>query len=117
MDQRKKVSPPELNISGVESSNHKYGGQKKHKGDSRGAVEYMYYSKEEYKGLSSDQRAELFNKKEVRVHRPAENKVRYLGGGATDEMVKQVSTLVAVMKSAPEAAGIYNPSTNSKTLH
>ena len=47
MDQRKKVSPPELNISGIESPNHKYGGQKKNKGDSRGAVEDVYYSKDE----------------------------------------------------------------------
>ena len=39
MNQSKKVSPPELNISGVESSNHKGGGQKKHKGVSGGAVE------------------------------------------------------------------------------
>ena len=34
----KKASPPELNISGVESSNHKVG-QKKLKGSSGGAVE------------------------------------------------------------------------------
>ena len=39
IDQSKKVSPPNLNISGVESSNHKGGGQKKRKGGSRGAVE------------------------------------------------------------------------------
>ena len=35
-------------------------------------------------------------------------------GSATDEMVKQVSALVGVMKSAPEAPGIATPSTNSK---
>ena len=39
IDQIKKVSPPELNISGVESSNHKVGGKKKRKGGSGGAVE------------------------------------------------------------------------------
>ena len=37
--QSKKVSRPELNISGVDSSNHKGGGQKKRKGVSGGAVE------------------------------------------------------------------------------
>ena len=39
IDQVKKVSSPEMNISGVESSNHKGGGQKKRKGGSRGALE------------------------------------------------------------------------------
>ena len=39
INQRKKVSLLELNISGVESSNHKGGGQKKHKGGSGRAVE------------------------------------------------------------------------------
>ena len=43
IDQKKKASPPELNISGVDSSNHK-GGQNKLKGSSVGAVEYVYYS-------------------------------------------------------------------------
>ena len=38
IDQRKKVSPPDLNIYGVESSNHKGGGQKNFKGGSGGAV-------------------------------------------------------------------------------
>ena len=46
IDQSKKVSPPEMNISGVESYNHKGGGKKKLKGDSGGAVEDMYYFKE-----------------------------------------------------------------------
>ena len=62
IDQSKKVSPPELNISGVDSSNHKGGGKKKRKGGSGGAVEYVYYSKEEYKALYSDQRAALYKK-------------------------------------------------------
>ena len=84
MDQSKKVSPPELNISGVESSNHKYGGQKKHKGNSRGAVEYVYYSKEEYTALSYDQRAALYKKIQARVHKPAEKKIMHKGGGATN---------------------------------
>ena len=39
IDKSKKVSPPELDISGVESCNHKGGGQKKRKGRSGGAVE------------------------------------------------------------------------------
>ena len=34
IDQSKKVSPTDLNISGVESSNHKEGGEKKRKGSS-----------------------------------------------------------------------------------
>ena len=46
INQSKKVYPLELNISGVESSDHKGGGQKKRKGCSGGAVEYVYYSKE-----------------------------------------------------------------------
>ena len=62
IDQRKKVSPPELNISGVESSNHKGVGQKKRKGGSGGAVEYVYYSKEEYKALHYDHRVSLYKK-------------------------------------------------------
>ena len=37
------------------------------------------------------------------------------GGGATYEMVKQVTTMVAVMKSAPEAPGTATPKTKSKT--
>ena len=46
IDRNKKVSPPELNISGVELSNHKGGGQKKRKGGSGGSVEDVCYSKE-----------------------------------------------------------------------
>ena len=45
IDQIKKLSPPELNISGVESSNHKVGGQKKRKGGSEVPVEDVHYSK------------------------------------------------------------------------
>ena len=74
----------------------------------------MYYSKEEYKALYSDQRAALYKKRKVMEHKPAEKKVRSKGGGTTDELVKQVSTLVAVMKSAPEALGTATPSNNSK---
>ena len=44
--QSKKFYPPELNILGVDSSNHKGGGQKKRKGSSGGAVEDVYYSEE-----------------------------------------------------------------------
>ena len=75
IDQSNKVSPPELNISGVGSSNQKGGVQKKRKGGSRGYVEDVYYSKEEYKALSSDQIAALYKKRQARVHKPAENKV------------------------------------------
>ena len=45
INQINKVSPPELNISGVESFNHKLGEQKKRKGGSGGSVEDVYYSK------------------------------------------------------------------------
>ena len=45
IDQSKKVSPPELNIPGVDSSKHKVVGQKKRKGCIGGAVENVYYSK------------------------------------------------------------------------
>ena len=45
IDQSKKVSPPELNISGVELSNHEGGGQKKRKGGNGGVVEDVYYFK------------------------------------------------------------------------
>ena len=114
IDQSKKVSPPELNILGVESYNHKQGGQKKRKGGSGGDVEDVYYFKEEYKALSSDQRASLYKKRQARVHNPAENKVRSKKGGATDELAKQLSALVAVMKSSPEAPGTDTPTTNSK---
>ena len=55
INQSKKVSPTEMNISGVESSNHKGEGQKKRKAGSGGAVGEVYYSKEEYKALPSDQ--------------------------------------------------------------
>ena len=54
IDKSKKVFPPELNVSGVEKSNHKGGGQKKFKGVSGGAVEAVYYYNDEYKALSSD---------------------------------------------------------------
>ena len=39
IDQIKKVYPPEVNISGVDSYDHKGGGQKKRNGSSGGAVE------------------------------------------------------------------------------
>ena len=103
-----------MNISGVDSSNHKGGEQKKRKGRSGGAVEDVYYSKEEYKALYSDQRSELYKKRQARGHKPAEKKFRSKGGGATYDPVKQVSPLVAVMKSAPEAPGTATPTTNSK---
>ena len=70
-DQIKKYSPPELNISGVESSNHKRVVYKKRNGGSGGAVEDVYYSKEEYEALSSYQGAEFYKKKQARVHKPA----------------------------------------------
>ena len=73
----------------------------------------MYYSKEEYKALSSDQRAAIYEKRQARRYKPAHKKVRSKGGGATDDLVKQVSTLVAVMKSAPEAPGNVTLKTNS----
>ena len=73
----------------------------------------MYYSKEEYKGLYYDQRAALYKKIKARGHKPAEKKVRSKGGDATDKLVNQVSALVDVMKSAPEAPGTATPSTNS----
>ena len=63
IDQSKKVSPTELNISGVESSNHKWGRQKKKNGGSGGDVDDVYYSKEEYKAIYSYQRAALYNKR------------------------------------------------------
>ena len=74
----------------------------------------MYYSKEEYKSLSSDQRASLYKKIQSRVHKPVEKKIKPKGGGATYDLVNQVSALVAVMKAAPEAPGSATPSTNSK---
>ena len=114
IDKIKKVSPLELNISGVESSNHKVGGQKKRKGGIGGSVEEVYYSKEEYKALSSDPRASLYKKRQARGHKPTENKVMSKGGDASDDMVNQVSALVSVMKSAPEAPGTANPPINSK---
>ena len=43
INQSKKVSPTELNISGVESSNHKGVGQTKCKSGSGGAAEDVYY--------------------------------------------------------------------------
>ena len=74
--QRKKVSPPELNISGVDSSNQKVGGQKKRKVGSGGYVEDVYYYKEEYKALYSDHRSSLYKKRKARGNKPAEKKVR-----------------------------------------
>ena len=71
IDQSKKISPTELNISGVESSNHKGGEHEKRKGGSGGAVEYVYYSKEEYKALPSDQRAALHKKRQSKGHKTA----------------------------------------------
>ena len=82
INQSKNVSPPDLNISGIESYNRK-GGQKKRKGGSGGAVEDMYYSKEEYKTLSPDQILALYKKRQVRGHKPTKNKVKFKGGGAT----------------------------------
>ena len=58
----------------------------------------MYYSKEGYKALSYDQRASIYKKIQDRVHNPVEEKVRSKGGGSTDELVKQVSALVDIMK-------------------
>ena len=74
----------------------------------------MYCTKEEYKALFSDQRAALYKNRQDRGHKPAEKKVRSKGGGATDDLMKQVYALVAAMKSAPEAPGTSTPSTNSK---
>ena len=71
IDQVKKVSSPEMNISGVESSNHKGGGQNKLKGGSGGAFEDVYYSKEEYKALSSEQRSALYKRRQDRGHKPS----------------------------------------------
>ena len=58
-------------------------------GGSVGAIEGVYYSK---------------------GNKPAEKNVI----GATDDLVKQVSALVVVMESAPEAPVTATPSTNSK---
>ena len=113
IDKSKKVSAPDLNISGIESSNHKVGGQNKRKGGSGGAVEDVYYSKDEYKALYSNQGALLYKKRQARGAKPAEKNVRSKGGGATDYLVKQVSTLVAVMTSAPEAPVTAPVTTNS----
>ena len=114
IDQSKKVSPPELNISVVDSSNHKGGGKKKRKGGSVGALEYVYYSKKEYKAHSSDRIAALYKKRQAMVHNPAEKKVSSKRGGATENLVKQVSALVYVMTSALDPTGISPPTTNSK---
>ena len=54
IDKSKKVSNPDLNISGVESSNQKGGGQKKRKGGSGGAVKDVYYSKGGHKEISPE---------------------------------------------------------------
>ena len=83
INKSKKVSPPELNISGVDSSNHKGGVKKKHKGGSVGDIEDVYYSKEEYKALYYDQRSALYKKRQARGNKPAEEKVRFKGGGTT----------------------------------
>ena len=74
----------------------------------------MYYSKRGYKALYSEHIAALYKKRQARLHKPAEKKVSSKGSGATDELVKQVSALVAVIKSAPEAPGTATPSTSSK---
>ena len=44
--QKKMVSPPELNILRLDSSNHKGGGKKKRRDGSGGFIENDYYSKE-----------------------------------------------------------------------
>ena len=69
----------------------------------------MYYYKEEYRELYSDQRSALYKKRQARRHKPVEKKVKYTGVDETDDLVKQVSALVAVMKSAPEAPGTATP--------
>ena len=114
INQSKKVSTHELNITGVESYNHKGRGHKKRKGGSGGSVEDVYYSKEGYEALYSEQREALYKKSQARGHKPAEKKVRSKGGGVREYLVKQVSALVAVMQSAPEAPGSATPTTNSK---
>ena len=75
----------------------------------------MYYSMEEYKALSPDQKAALYKKRQARGHKPVEKKVKFKGGSATDELVKQVSALVAVMTtdSAQKAPGTAPPTTNA----
>ena len=40
----------------------------------------MYYSKEEYKAIYSDQREEPYKKRQDRGHKPAEKNVSYKGG-------------------------------------
>ena len=110
----KKVSPNDQNISGVESFNHKGGGQKKCKGGSGGAMDDVYYSKEEYSALSSDQRELIYKKTQAKRHKPTEKKVKYKGGGTTDDMVKQVSALVSIITSASETPGTAPPTTISK---
>ena len=72
IDKSKKLSPPELNILGVESSNHKGGVKNKRKGDSGGAVEDVYYSKEEYKSLYYNHREALYKKRQARGGKPAD---------------------------------------------
>ena len=114
INQSKNVSPPELNILGAESFNHTGGGQNKCKGVIGGSVEDVYYSKEEYKSLSSDQIAALYKKIQARGHKPVEKKVRSKGGGSKEDLVKQVSAMVDVIKSAPEAPVTATPKTNSK---
>ena len=69
---------------------------------------------EEYKAFYSDQRAALYKKRQVRGQKSSEKKFRPKRVGSTDEVVNQVSALVAVMKSEPEARGTATPSTNIK---
>ena len=105
INKSKNVSPPELNISGVESSDHRGGGQKKRKGDSGGAFEDVYYSNKEYKVLCSEQKSALYKDRQARGHKPPEKKVKYKWSGETDKLEKQVSALVAVMASELETPG------------
>ena len=72
-------------------------------GSSGRAVEDVYYYKQEYKALSSDQISAFYKKIQVMLYKSAEKKVRSKGSGATDELVKQISGLVDVMTSAAEA--------------
>ena len=83
-------------------------------GGSGRAVEYVYYYKQEYKALSSDQISAFYKKMQVMVHKPAEKKVMSKGGGATEELMKQISGLVDVMTSALEAQITDPPIINRK---
>ena len=44
----------------------------------------MYYSKEEYMKICTDQRAALYKKRQARGHKPAEKRVKSKAGGAAD---------------------------------